>query len=362
MPEAVVSVFVSSTWIDLQPERASIEEVLHRFRETKFVGMEYFGSRDEDAATASVDEVERCQLFIAVVGGRYGSGNVETEYRKALDGRIPCLIYLKEKDKIAPQFEESDPSNDHRLASMLNLMRRMHKVEAFLDASALALKAAADLHRWLFDQYLTPLLQDALSGEYPKAEAHALIRAVKDLTALSRELTDRLAEARYLSTEASRPPLVVLTGNSPQIFIGNYQRLSDAYIDPQRVFQRVKLDQFVGRSWLIDEFDKFVAKEKPGYFILEAAAGLGKTTLLAWLSQTRGYVHHFCEMASGLEGVAPALRSINAQLISCYQLADSESASVLPPGAERPDFLLRTLKRASEHRRAGRPSSSWSMR
>ena len=42
--ELAIGVYVSSTWLDLRPEREAVEEVLHRFQTTKFVGMEYFGA------------------------------------------------------------------------------------------------------------------------------------------------------------------------------------------------------------------------------------------------------------------------------------------------------------------------------
>jgi hypothetical protein len=53
----IVSVFVSSTWSDLQPERTAIERALNFLRETKLNGMEYFGSQAEDACGASLDRV-----------------------------------------------------------------------------------------------------------------------------------------------------------------------------------------------------------------------------------------------------------------------------------------------------------------
>ena len=83
MPPATVCVFVSSIWLDLQPERASVEAALQRLRETKFVGMEYFGSRDESTYRASLDEVDRSQVYVGIFGGRYGSGITEAEYRRA---------------------------------------------------------------------------------------------------------------------------------------------------------------------------------------------------------------------------------------------------------------------------------------
>ena len=70
----VVTVFVSSTWIDLGPERRAIEFVLSKFDETKLVGMEHFGSGDEPTRDASLQEVDRIDLYVGILGPRYGSG------------------------------------------------------------------------------------------------------------------------------------------------------------------------------------------------------------------------------------------------------------------------------------------------
>lgn len=55
----ILPAYVSSTWLDLGPEREAVEQAVQRLRETKFVGMEYFGSRDETTRRASLDEVDR---------------------------------------------------------------------------------------------------------------------------------------------------------------------------------------------------------------------------------------------------------------------------------------------------------------
>src|SRR5262245_46063227 len=78
-----VHIFVSSTWLDLQPERQAVKTALDRMRETKFIGMEYFGSRDETTRQASLDEVDRSQVYVGIFGERYGSGITEAEYRRA---------------------------------------------------------------------------------------------------------------------------------------------------------------------------------------------------------------------------------------------------------------------------------------
>jgi hypothetical protein len=69
MPHETVHVFVSSTWLDLRPERQAVEGALQRVRETEFIGMEYFGSREDTSHDASVGEVDRCQVYVGVIGG-----------------------------------------------------------------------------------------------------------------------------------------------------------------------------------------------------------------------------------------------------------------------------------------------------
>ena len=59
----ILPVYVSSTWLDLEPERTAVERAVNRLRETKFVGMEYFGSRDETTRQASLDDVDRSRVY-----------------------------------------------------------------------------------------------------------------------------------------------------------------------------------------------------------------------------------------------------------------------------------------------------------
>ncbi|MDY7075915.1 MAG: hypothetical protein SXV54_03225 [Chloroflexota bacterium] len=144
--------------------------------------------------------------------------------------------------------------------------------------------------------------------------------------------------------------VVVLT---KQHFTGEYERLRDAYIEPGPVFERVNLEHFVGREWLLAEVDAFLCDHDRGYFILEAEAGVGKTTFLAWLVQQRGYIHHFTELSPGLEGVGAGLKSLAAQLLLGCHLNPYETEGVVPGVAARSDFLFSLLKRASQQRQDG---------
>jgi hypothetical protein len=131
--------------------------------------------------------------------------------------------------------------------------------------------------------------------------------------------------------------------------VGDYELLRDAYIEPWSVFQRVDVEHFVGREWLVAEVDAFLAAEDRGYFILEAPAGVGKTAFLAHLAAHRGYIHHFVELARGPDGLAAGLKSLAAQLVRASELVPYIAEEVLPPAAgSRPDFFAHLLKRASD--------------
>ncbi len=149
---------------------------------------------------------------------------------------------------------------------------------------------------------------------------------------------------------------LVVPDNRRQVFVGDYERLRDAYIAPDPVFDRVWLDRFVGRTWLLDQVDAFLRGNDRGYFILEAEAGLGKTAFLAHLVQSRGdIIHLFAEQVRGQEGVAHGLRSLAAQLIRAWGLQPYAADGVLPGAADRPDFLDRLLREAAQVRNVRRP-------
>src|SRR4051812_18959432 len=103
-----VRVFVSSTWLDLQPERKAVEAAIHCMRETKFSGMEYFGTRDETTQQASLDEVDRSDVYVGIFAARYGSGITEDEYRQARKRGLPCFIYFKDEAKIGTKWRDTD--------------------------------------------------------------------------------------------------------------------------------------------------------------------------------------------------------------------------------------------------------------
>ena len=101
--------------------------------------------------------------------------------------------------------------------------------------------------------------------------------------------------------------------------------------------------------------DDFLTCYDRGVFVLEAEAGLGKTAFLAHLVRQRDYIHHFVELAQGLDGVAPGLKSLAAQLVRAWVLNPHAAEGVLPGSAARPEFLQNLLKEAADWRDRTKP-------
>ncbi|HEX7181236.1 MAG TPA: tetratricopeptide repeat protein [Thermoanaerobaculia bacterium] len=187
MQPPILRIFVSSTWLDLQPERGKVRDALDRLKTTKFVGMEFFGSRDQTTRQASLDEVDDCNIYLGILAGRYGSGITEDEYRRARKREIPCFLY----------FRAGAEGTDDRLASLKDEIRAAHLVSEFTSPDDLAAKVTADLSNWIFRDFVTPRLEDALQGRSSSGEAQSLLDQVRDAGELDQSLRARLRSAGY---------------------------------------------------------------------------------------------------------------------------------------------------------------------
>ena len=329
-----VGIFVSSTRWDLLAERQAVESAIHRMRATKFIGMEYFGSRDETTRAASLDEVDRCDTYVGIFGGRWGSGITEDEYRRAREESLKCFIYFKNDAGIADAERDVDQPSRDRLAAFKNELSKYHTVTPFSDPQELAAKVTADVYRWLFDEHLAHKLNAFLERDNNPTELQETLAAVRDLADLGKELIERLEAAGRVSS-----------------------RLRDAYLSPTSVFERVDIDQFVGREWLVAEIERFVAEHDRGYFVIEANAGLGKTAFLAHYVQQRSCVYHFSELAPGPDGIVASLRSLAAQLVGAWQLRPEDVDPLLHAGPQRADFLHELLIKTAAQRDRLKPQA-----
>ena len=151
----IYRVFVSSTWLDLQPERRALMEALNRMEEMRFVGMEFFGNRPDDTHDASIDQVDLCEVFVGIIGFRYGSGITEAEYRRARAQGLPCFVYFKKGQPAGPDQMDNDPALGVKLADFKAELMRGHTVKEVSSPEELAANATADLHNWVAARWIS---------------------------------------------------------------------------------------------------------------------------------------------------------------------------------------------------------------
>jgi tetratricopeptide (TPR) repeat protein len=363
----ILPVYVSSTWLDLQPERKAVEQAVQRLRETKFVGMEYFGSRDEDTRSASLDDIDRSSLYVCVVAGRYGSGITEAEYERAGECKLPRLVYFKDDATIPADWRETHPAQAAKLDAFRKKLRKNHlKGPDFKSPDDLAAKVTADLHRWLFDKYLTPKLQGALDGEVSREEAQALLDAVKDLQSLRQDLLDSLRGAGFnvvasgeRSVAQSGDDNLAVTGDDNVVaenvagdFVrGNKYVVQEAPkpIIPTLHQLRAPVGDFVGRE---KEIEQLLAALRGGASAaisgISGMGGIGKTELAFYVANKLGEDYPDAQLVVDMRGTDERPRDPADALAACIR-PFFEVEQRLPDELQE---LMRTYQSILEGRRA----------
>ncbi|MFJ9083876.1 AAA family ATPase [Streptomyces sp. NPDC102384] len=139
------------------------------------------------------------------------------------------------------------------------------------------------------------------------------------------------------------------------LFIGPVQRLQDVCFDPAPLERDLDLARFAGRDWLIERIDEFIAANPRGYVLVQAEAGVGKSTLAAHLVWTRPWLQHFTRLPGG-RSAAAARKSLAAQLIARWGLAEEWAPDgIIPPTSGRPEWFSRLLHAAAAARDRGAP-------
>ena len=94
------TIFISSTFEDLQPHRKSIWELLENY-DVHVHGMERFGARKDAPIDTCLSAVERSDIYLGVIAHRRGSVHsiqdksfTQLEYEKAVELGKEILVYL----------------------------------------------------------------------------------------------------------------------------------------------------------------------------------------------------------------------------------------------------------------------------
>lgn len=198
MQDEKIKVFISSTSLDLQTERDSVMEQLNRMK-IPFAAMEYFGSRNNNPAEVSIEELDRCQIYVGIIGFRYGSliqnspkSYTEYEYDYASGKRLHRLIYLKEQPSNNDDFDHDQEKRD-KLNRFRNrfLEGKECTISFFKDASDLSGMIASDLHKFITEK-ISKEISDKLVEKTELFQMPRVIvrRAIGDLLHTTKILGD----------------------------------------------------------------------------------------------------------------------------------------------------------------------------
>ena len=128
----------------------------------------------------------------------------KSEYDRAIESKLPCLIYFKHETALEPEGRDREPAKAESLQKFKDKIRDHvtgHTVAEFSGSNDLASRLASDLHNWLFDRYLAPLLSANDTGANSE-EADAIGGDLKHVASLYQELSANVAEEKRIAREA----------------------------------------------------------------------------------------------------------------------------------------------------------------
>jgi O-acetyl-ADP-ribose deacetylase (regulator of RNase III) len=141
------TIFVSSTYSDLQPYRAALNEQIAKLG-MKIKAADMAGADSSPAATAIVDDVRQADIFVGIVGFNYGAidgatglSTLELEFNAARAAGKPMLLYaLDENTPLAWTDIEHSARGKTKLDAFRARIKAEHRVTTFTNAEDLARK------------------------------------------------------------------------------------------------------------------------------------------------------------------------------------------------------------------------------
>jgi hypothetical protein len=128
--EIIYSVFVSSTYEDLRQERAAVQKALLQLH-CMPIGMELFGSADEETWDFIKRRIENCDYYVVIVADKYGSiaadglSFTEKEYEYAREIKKPVLAFIHgNRGSIPRDRTEQDLEKRLKLEAFIEKVQR----------------------------------------------------------------------------------------------------------------------------------------------------------------------------------------------------------------------------------------------
>jgi hypothetical protein len=154
----VRTVFLSSTGADLRAYRETAFLAIQKLDGWNCVRMEDFGARDWDVDTFCREKVKECDLFVGIIGHRFGDGPKDSkesytqrEYRAAVEASKPRLLFLAPDDFAVPaNLREPEWKLDAQDAFRKELTGNKDRIVSvgFTNPDNLATQVTAAIRNW----------------------------------------------------------------------------------------------------------------------------------------------------------------------------------------------------------------------
>jgi len=176
------TVFVSSTFVDLQPHRKAIWEMLRTFDVT-VRGMEQFGARTETPLQTCIAEVDQSDIYVGVIAFRQGSieptsgkSYTQLEYERAIQLSKEVFIYLIDEENAQVQVKFIDRGEaQEKLESFKSILRERHTIDSFRDEADLVAKVKRDIERLVAQKAPSDLPHDELTASRQRLNTFLLL-------------------------------------------------------------------------------------------------------------------------------------------------------------------------------------------
>lgn len=166
MPHPIYRVFISSTFLDLAPERKAVQTAIENLNEAAArVGIALVpidlkrGAEPEPPLDVCLRDVRSSDIVVTLVGRLYGSETAagisftEAEFDTASSSRIDLFAYYKdEKSSFLPEHTDMDAEKQRKLGAFRKKIDGRLKRETFLTSDELRGHVIRDLLRWLLQR------------------------------------------------------------------------------------------------------------------------------------------------------------------------------------------------------------------
>ena len=165
-------IFISSSYLDLIEERNESIDTVDRMSDTKAIAMERFSSDPNPPKNVCLENLEKCDAVILILGSKYGSIDseenlslTEIEYNAAKALNLPVFLFLKKNDEDNWKPDEEDKRKELLISFKKRLDEERNR-ETFKEVHEIGKKIPLAIHNYELENgeigILNPLFQ---SGE-----------------------------------------------------------------------------------------------------------------------------------------------------------------------------------------------------